>query len=163
MAREAAIRPSAGARQPGVVDDDLPKPGIVADEGAAILGLLIDGVVGLGLEVRLAMPSASSSSGSGDPAPPVEEDAAENEVEAPAPWEALSDPSCLGYLCLGGRSLMRVQYWKPRTSCTISCYRHRNCHALISMSRVPELSALIVGCLSWMATREELRLSNGRT
>lgn len=134
--------PSAGARQSNIVGDDLPDPGIVVEEDAAVLDFVIDGFVGLGSEVGLAMPSAASSFGSVGPVPPIEEEAGDAEAEAPAAWEALIGPSRLGYCYLGGRPLMRVQYGKPKNSCTINCHMHSTCHLLISMSRVPELNAL---------------------
>ena len=69
-----------------------------------------------------------------------EDDAPEHGGAPPEPWRELGEPSPLGYIYGGtGRAQMRVQYGKPRGSVCVTCYKHRSCHFLITMARMPAL------------------------
>lgn len=57
-------------------------------------------------------------------------------------WREITDPSALGYMYFGGRSVLRLQVGKPKGSATINCYAHPGCSALVPIGRCPSLDAL---------------------
>lgn len=54
------------------------------------------------------------------------------------PWERMTEVTPLGYVYMGGRSVLRIQRGRPTNSCTITCYMHGSCHALLGLARTPD-------------------------
>lgn len=48
-----------------------------------------------------------------------------------------------GYVYLDGRSVMRIQRNKPVGRCTVTCYRHPKCGALLNLDRTPSDADLL--------------------
>ena len=58
------------------------------------------------------------------------------------PWELCSEPSDLGYVSLGGKTVMRIQRNVLPHSVRVTCYRHTACSLTISAERCPSDSVL---------------------
>lgn len=101
----------------------------LAKEGASINAVIDDG------DELEAAPSAEAASSSASANADVDVVPVE-EVPKP-PEERMTDPSPMGYVYEGGRSVMRIQRGKPARSVTITCYRHSRCTMLLTEARCP--------------------------
>ncbi len=134
---------------------------VVVDLAAQVIRDLADPVVPGG---NAENGNASPASGSGLQESPLEVAGAPPVGVPVEPWRLLGEVTKMGYVYDDEpRSVLRIQRGKPRFSVTVTCYKHRGCHLLLTEARAPSDDVLKQWLFEVPATPKEATVAENKT